>query len=247
MGKHEVQVSQPTILVSRLYYGHNRQSSLYIYPNLSISKHQNTKSVSPRLNAVAQSIIRYFLLDPSLTLNVQQAAKLIKLSEMSASRELNELYNHDFIHDTITGKTGRIKAYRINKETDTFQKILLSSQSPIKRVVYIKEAPDKAVLSGNTALCTRTNMQDDGEKRYAMNIRDFDKLTINYQEDPFNLRMNEYHELELWAYEPSIHEESIIDDFSLLCLFREDKDVRIEIELDELARRNTWSMGFSDS
>lgn len=224
----------------------NGQSSLYIYPNLIISKHQNTKSVSLKLSAMAQSIIRYFLLDPSLTLNVQQTAKLIELSEMSASRGLIELNSHGFIHYTITGKTGRIKAYRINKEADTFQRILLSSQSPVKRIVYIKEVPNKAILSGYAALCKRTNMQDDGIKRYAMNIRYFEKLKINYQEDPFNLRMNEYHELELWTYEPSIHGESIIDDFSLLCLFREDKDVRIEIELDELARRHGWLMDSND-
>lgn len=225
----------------------NGQSNLYIYPNLIISKYKKIGHFNPKLSATAQSIIRYFLLIPSLSLNVQEAAKLIELSEMSASRGLKELNSHGFIHYTITGKTGRIKAYQINKDSDIFQRILLSSQSPIKRVVFVKEVPDKAVLSGYSALCARTNMQDDGIERYAMNIRGFDQLKINFQEDPFDLRMNEYHELELWSYVPSIHGQSIIDDFSLVCLFKDDKEARIEIELDELMRRHEWSMDYNDS
>ncbi len=95
-------------------------------------------------------------------------------------------------------------------------------------------------------ICIQTQMQDDGIKRFAIHIRDFDKLNMDYQEDGFSLHMNKYHELELWSYEPSIHGNSIIDDFSLLCLFKEDKDIRIEIELDELARRHGWLMDSID-
>lgn len=225
----------------------NGLSFFYIYPNLIIKKHPDKSAVKPMLSANAQSIIRYFLLDPSLTMNVQKVSQLLEISEMSASRGLKELYDHGFLNYTITGKTGRIKAYQISNRSDLFQRILLCSQLPFKRRFYVKVVPEKAVLSGYSALCAQTKMQDDSNVSYAMYKNDFEKLNIDYQEDPFSLRMNEYHELELWSYPPSIHGQSIIDDFSLVCLFKDDKDVRIEIELDELARRHGWSMASNDS
>ena len=218
----------------------NGLSYLYIYPNLIIKKHSVKSAAKPILSANAQSIVRYFLLNPSLTMNVQKVSQLIEISEMSASRGLKELYDHGFLSYTITGKTGRIKAYQISNKSDVFQRILLCSKSPIKRRIYVKKNPEKAVLSGYSALCAQTKMQDDSSTSYAIHIQDFGKLDIDYQEDPFSLRMNEYHELELWSYPPSIHGQSIIDDFSLVCLFKDDKDVLIEIELDELARRHGW-------
>lgn len=218
----------------------NGQSILYIYPNVLLNKTNYDRSLNSKMSSTSQSIIRYFLIDPSLSMNVQVVAKLINLSEMSASRGLNELYQHGFLDYTITGKTKRIKTYYLNKASDTFQRILAYSKSPIKRVVYIKDLPRKPIISGYTAFCIQTRMQDDGIKRFAMHVRDFEELDMIYQEDAFNLRMNEYHELELWAYDPSIHGDTIIDDFSLFCLFKDDKDVRIEIELEELARRHGW-------
>lgn len=224
----------------------NGQSILYIYPDVLLNKLNHDRKANSTMSSTAQSIIRYFLLEPLSKMNVQEVAKLIKLSEMSASRGLKELYQHGFLDYTISGKTKRIKAYYLNKAPDTFQRILAYSKSPIKRVVYIKDLPITQIISGYTAFCIQTRMQEDGIKRFAMHIRDFEKINMIYQEDAFNLRKHEYHELELWAYEPAIHGNTIIDDFSLFCLFKDDKDVRIEIELDELARRHGWLMDSID-
>ncbi len=192
---------------------------------------------------LAQLAFLYFLYNKDREITNKEFASLFDITEMSASRALIELYNHKLINYKIHGKTLRSKLYRRIKDPDYFKigKSLLIS--PIKKIVFVNEIPNNTFISGLEALSNISMINPINYKVRAISYKNLNNKDIKIINNKDYIEDNNLIKLEIWKYNPSYFiKNNIVDILSLYSSMNKTMDVRIQKELEQLLRNESWYM-----
>lgn len=191
----------------------------------------------------AQLAFLYFLFNKDAVINTAEFAQKMGFTTMTASRALNDLYNAKLITYRIGGKTGRSKEYRRISDPEYFKKGRAYIKTPVKRVVYVKRAPEKTLIAGLDALAELSMMNPLGHQVRAISCDQLNKQDIKIIKNKDIVKDQKFVELEIWDYDPKLFtDKKHVDIMSLYASLKEEKDERIEQALEEVLRGETWYM-----
>lgn len=183
----------------------------------------------------------YFLYNKDAVVNTTGFAEILGLTLMTASRILNNLYDAKLLTYEIGGKTGRSKEYRRVKDPEYFDKARPFIKSPIKKVVYVKSAPEGALVAGIEALAELSMINPPSHPVRAISRGNMNKADIEILKNKDVAKDEKLVELEIWDYDPKkFTNKQHVDLLSLYMSLKEEKDERIEQALEEALRGETW-------
>ena len=160
---------------------------------------------------------------------------------MTASRILNNLYDAKLLTYEIGGKTGRSKEYRRVKDPEYFDKARPFIKSPIKKVVYVKSAPEGALVAGIEALAALSMINPPSHPVRAISRGNMNKADIDILKNKDIAKDEKLVELEIWDYDPKkFTNKQHVDLLSLYMSLKEEKDERVEQALEEALRGEPW-------
>jgi len=200
-----------------------------------VNDEANTFSTSSQLAYL------YFLYNKDALVNTTEFAQKIGFTVMTASRALNELYDANLITYKIGGKTGRSKEYRRIQDPEYFKKGRAYMKNPVKKVVYVKRAPDGALLAGLEALADLSMLNPSGHLVRAISRERLNKEDIKIIKNKDIVKDQKFVELEIWNYDPKLFaDKKHVDLMSLYASLKEEKDERIEQALEDVLRGEIW-------
>lgn len=189
----------------------------------------------------AQLAYLFFMYNRDKVVNVTEFSKIMGLSQMTASRALNELYRARLLTYEIGGATGRSKKYKRIPDPGYFRKGREYLKSPVKRVVYMKKAPSEALVSGTDALAQMTMLNPPGYPVRAIGKESLGNLEPKIITNPGLIEDTRPTQIEIWDYDPKLFSENgRVDLLSLYISLRDGKDERIEQALRDALRAQTW-------
>ncbi|MCE5196925.1 MAG: MarR family transcriptional regulator [Negativicutes bacterium] len=207
---------------------------------------QNRDGVKKILNFSTSVQVAYlfFLYHKDTVLNTLTFAEKMGITGMTASRILNDLHNVKLITYEIAGMTGRSKEYRRIPDPEYFEIGRSYIKSPVKKVVYVKRAPENTLVAGLEALAELSMMNPPGHLVRAISRKQFDKEELEIITNSDIIKDENLVELEIWDYNPKQFTESkYVDMLSLYASLKDDKDERVEQALDEVLRGEPWYTG----
>lgn len=191
----------------------------------------------------AQMAYLYFLYNKETVVNTTEFSKVFGWNTMKSSRALNELYNAKLLIYEIGGKTGRSKYYSRISDPDYFQKGKVFLNSPIKKIVYVKNEPKNSLIAGLEALSELSMINPPRHKVRAIHIDNLNKNSLEIISNKDIIEDKKLVELQIWEYDPKLFMmKDIIDTASLYISLKKENDERIEQALEEVLRENKWYM-----
>lgn len=212
-------------------------SDKYAYlPFLIINTREVVQKKAEELSAVAQYILLYHLQVGSLNgASMTELEKKLPYTYVTISRAFKAL--DDLQLCKITKDENRNKRIYFDDEPrDIWGQVLPYLKSPIKRVVYCDSIKgDMSLVYGSiTALSHYTHLNPDEVNTFVMDIKQFKamqekKAFENLNASEGNIRM------EIWNYPPLLQDYA--DPLSLYLTLKDDKDPRVEKELETMIDR----------
>jgi len=183
----------------------------------------------------AQLTFLYFLYGKIEEINATQLALMLKMTIMTASRALNELYDADLLSYEVGGKTGKSKVYRKIQNPLFFKRGKEFLQSPVQKTIFVRKVPLNALVSGLEALAQVSMLNPPGQRVFAVGNRH-----LIAEEDLDEMGMV----LEIWKYPPELFScGEQVDLASLYACLKDQKDERVEQALEEALRGESWYTG----
>ncbi len=203
----------------------------------------NYPTIDLKFTPITQLAYLYFLYNEHANLTNNQFAKLFNTSLMNASRALKGLYDYNLLTYEVGGKTLRSKIYKINSRNLYFSKGKNHLFNPIKKIVYTKDIPDNSFIAGEEALSLLTMMNPTNQKIRAISSKNFNNQNIRVINNEDIIKDNNLVKLEIWKYDPKFFaKNNTIDNLSLYLTLKDSKNERIENELEQLLRSESWYM-----
>lgn len=185
----------------------------------------------------------FFLYNKHAVVNAMAFADMYGFTEMTASRALNDLYHAKLITYEIGGKTGRSKEYRRIADPDYFIKGKVFIKSPVKKVVYVRDIPDGALIAGLEALSSLSMINPSNQTVRAISQLNFKKTTLDIIKNKDFIQDEKCVAIEIWSYDPILFsDKQHVDLLSLYASLKDDKDERIELAMVETLRGEPWYM-----
>lgn len=197
---------------------------------------------SEKLSVAAQLTALYFLHSDSDVYRQADIALKINYTKMSASRAVDELYEHGLIKILKEGKENLI-TLRDNKYVfwESLKKVM---KSPVKHRYSIESFRidyKKFAKAGLSALERLTDITAPNNPIIAMTIKEWSKL---YDEGVAIVKHGDV-DVEVWAYDPELFShDGLVNKYSLYLSLMSNPDERIEMALDQLLEGDnfgTWS------
>lgn len=212
-------------------------SDKYAYlPFLIINTREVVRKKAEELSAVAQYILLYHLQVGSLNgASMTELEKKLPYTYVTISRAFKAL--DDLQLCKITKDENRNKRIYFDDEPrDIWGQVLPYLKSPVKRVVYCDSIKsDMSLVYGSiTALSHYTHLNPDEVNTFVMDTKQFkamqeEKAFENLNASEGNIRM------EIWNYPPLLQDYA--DPLSLYLTLKDDKDPRVEKELETMIDR----------
>lgn len=189
----------------------------------------------------AQLVYLYFLYHKNIEINVTTTAKKLNLTNMTASRALNDLHRMKLITYKIAGKTGRSKQYKRIPDPDYFFKGKNYLKSPIKQILFVKKKPDNTLIAGLDALGNLSMINPPNHTVVALDKANYDKQKIIHIENKDKIKDMNLVEIQIWDYNPKFFTTNkYVDLVSLYASLKDEKDERIEQALEEILKEESW-------
>lgn len=183
----------------------------------------------------------YFLYNNDTILNTIEFSKCLGFNVMTASRALNDLHDAQLVTYKIGGKTGRSKIYTKITNSEYIEKGMQFIKSPIKKIVYVKSAPEKTVVAGLEALSELSMINPPGYSVRAISKHALEQLNLDVIKNRDIVRDEKLVELQIWDYEPNLFSnKGYVDPMSLYASLKDEYDERVEEALEELLRGEKW-------
>jgi len=200
---------------------------------------QEIKTFTPS----AQIAYLYFLYNEKNVVNTTEFSKIFGFTLMTASRALNELYDTKLLTYEVGGKTGRSKKYRRVSNPDYFKRGTEFINSPIKKVVYVKKAPEASYVAGLEALSHLSMINPPNHKIRAIEEGCLNSSDLEIVKNKDLIKDEKLVELQIWGYDPKLFaKNNMIDVVSLYASLQGENDERIEQALEEVLRGEKWYM-----
>lgn len=188
-----------------------------------------------QLSPVAQYVLLNYLLHPDLCgFTLQELQSRIPYNYLAVSRAVGELERKQLLQARKDRKTKLIYSTMLRK--DLWNKAMPYFVSPVKKIVYSDEVGgDSFYIGGVSALSHYSFLNADDQTTLAIWERDY--ISGNYSYSEWESSDFKY-KIEIWKYSPEmkIGQQGYVDRLSLYLSLREDKDPRVEKELENIIR-----------
>jgi len=205
----------------------------------------NSKSYLKKIefSPIIQLAYLFFLYNEQASMTNIDFAKRFKTTDMNASRALKGLYNHNLIDYEIGGKTSRTKIYNRVFNGKYYMKGKDYLINPIKKIVYVREIPENSYIAGLEALSKISMLNPPNHKVRAISSNNFTEQNIRVIINEDIIKDANLVQLEIWNYNPKYFvKNNTVDILSLYLTLKESKDERIEKEIQQLVRKESWYM-----
>lgn len=183
----------------------------------------------------------YFLYNENTMVNTTEFAEKLNLTVMTASRVLNDLYDAKLLTYEIGGKTGRSKVYQRVRGPEYFEKGRSFIKSPVKKVVYVKRAPEATMIAGLEALAELSMINPPGYLVRAISRQQFKESGFEIINNKDIIKDKKLVELQIWDYDPKeFTDKKLVDNMSLYASLKEVNDERVEQAIEEVLRGEKW-------
>lgn len=194
---------------------------------------KKTVSTKQQLAPVAQYVLLNFLLDSDIhEFTTQDMQSRTPYNYLAVSRAISELEEKQLLQAQKEGKTKWIYSPISRKEL--WNKAMPHLISPIKKTVYSDEIGNGPFyIGGISALSHYSFLNPDDQTTLAIWERDF--VSDNHSYSEWESSDFKY-KIEIWKYSPEmqIGQQEYVDRLSLYLSLRNDKDPRVEKELENM-------------
>lgn len=195
-----------------------------------------------KMSAAAQFLLLYFIYQKKYEEKSQsEIAENLNMSAMNVSRAVRELQELGLLKTRREGTSKLIKAVAIGRELYQLSSVYL--QSPVQKRIYVSlNYFDMSLpLAGETALAKQSMLNYPKCTVYAMDkklVKDIPKEAIV---EPKLLKDNDYVEIELWKYNPSVYaSDEMVDIVSLVQSLKDVEDERVEMQIEDITEEYNW-------
>lgn len=191
------------------------------------------KEYNLEFSVPTQVVFIHLLLNDIKEMNARKLLNDLPFSVATINRSLNELVARELLY-TVGSNTRKIYRTIVKKEFWNKGKEFLFN--PVAKTYYIKYKTNDFLMSNELALARLSwSLNDSRLSYYAVNANQINGIDDKMFIDKFNLFDDEYCVLEQFKYDPKILSNSqYIDVISLYAQFKDSKDERIQIALDEI-------------
>lgn len=225
----------------------------HLFMDLTEYRYQTKVSPSRYLQPFAQAIVIAHLLNRNNEYQIEKEplmniAKLFDVNTINVSRAVGDLETHGFIE---TYRDGRYKLFNFKMDKKELWNYGLEKKlftNPITKLYYSDQKShfNSYILNGgDMALAYYTNINPTDQIVYAMDNATFNLIKKNNPQNVFNEDEGLFC-WQVWKYDPIlIHKvnqsfSGNVDPLSLYLTYREDKDARVQIELENLINKFIW-------
>lgn len=198
-----------------------------------IEKDVIKKEYNLEFSVPTQVVFIHLLLNDIKEMNARKLLNDLPFSVATINRSLNELVARELLY-TVGSNTRKIYRTIVKKEFWNKGKEFLFN--PVAKTYYIKNKINDFLMSNELALARLSwSLNESRLSYYAVNANEINEIDDKMFIDKFNLFDDEYCVLEQFKYDPNILSNSqYIDVVSLYAQFKDSKDERIQIALDEI-------------
>ena len=190
-----------------------------------------------KIQPAAQCLLLFHLLKENVEdVNLKTIAEKLNYTPMTITRAANELNEKALCR--IEGRKEKKIVFERDKKA-IWEKALPYLQNPVNIAIYIEEYIDDKIIfeSGYTALSSYTKIAGEPTKCFAISKTDYVYLRKHKQITITN-KMEGRICLEIWKYNPAIlATDKTVDPLSLYLTLKDEKDERVEIELEKMIER----------
>lgn len=196
---------------------------------------------SEHFKAITQLVYIYILESNTLEITIDNITNNLKISKISASRSLNELYNYKLLNYKFIGVNARKKVYYYNSKDEFYFEGYKYIKNPISKIIYIKKNffDYNYIYSSSTALANISLYEGDSFETVAVYKRGFKCDDFLYSVDGLN--SNDYYCVELWSYDPCSLGAKNADIISLQKIYEDKNDYRANIEIQRIIAEKKWN------
>ena len=195
-----------------------------------------------KISATTQFLLLYFIYQKKHEEKSQsELAEYLNMSAMNVSRAVQELQELGLLESRKEGTSKVIKSVEIGKKLYQISSVYL--QSPVQKKIYVslKYFDMDLPFAGETALAKKSMLNYPKCTVFAMDkklVKDIPKEAIV---EPKFMKDNDYVEIELWKYNPSVYiSEEMVDVVSLVQSLKDVKDERVEMQIEEIMEEYKW-------
>lgn len=231
----ELRLSQRNALIQSDFAFVVPNHQIYI-PNMMMNlteKDVVKKEYDSYFSVQAQVLFIYMLLNRVKETNARQLSNQLPLSVATINRALNELVDRELIY-TVGNNTR--KAYKSIAKKLFWEKGKEFLFNPVSRVYYVKNRPYEFLMSNELALTRLSwSLNYSTMSYYAASNKEIAEMEASNFIDRYNLFDDSFYTIEQFKYDPKILSDSnYIDVISLFAQFKDHKDERIQMALDEI-------------
>lgn len=206
----------------------------YVYlPYLIVNSREGTEVDTTKLQAATQCMVLYHLqverLDGCTLLDMEKKLPFKYVALSRAVRQLEALHLISVSEDSNRAK--RISFEKNGK--DLWREVEQLLQNPIKSVWYTDEPMDGGIIGGMEALSHYSNLNPDGQMTRVVTDEELKKIKSEYVLN----KADGTTRIEVWKYPPILCEDGYVDRLSLYMTLKEDKDPRVEKELEKMIEK----------
>lgn len=206
----------------------------YVYlPYLMVNSREGKEIDKERMQVSAQCMVLYQLqvgsLDGCTLLDLE---KILPFKYVAQSRAVRQLEAMQII--TVTEDSNRVKhiafeksGYELWKEAEPLM------QSPIKSIWWTDDDPGCGMIGGIEALSHYSSLNPDGQKTRIVTDEEMKRIKSSCYLD----KTEGTTRIEVWKYPPLLCDEGYVDRLSLYLSLKDDKDPRVEKELEKMIEK----------
>jgi hypothetical protein len=203
-------------------------------PTLIINRRESDERIRDNLTPAAQYILLYHLQVKSLNgLSIKELENLVLYKYKTISKSLLQLQYHGLL--SLNG--GKDKTIVIDASNrDLWNKAQPYLINPIKADYYSSSVFNAGFIGGISALSHYSMLAPEDVPTRVLTTDHFSELKKN--DYPF-LPFEDIQRIEVWKY-PPLSIDGYVDTLSLYLTLKEDKDPRVEKELETMINEMSW-------
>ena len=225
----------------------------YVFIDFTEYRYQTKGRTAQTLQPFAQVLVIAHLLNTNNRYTIEdiplkEIANQFQVNTINVSRAVENLVELELIEIV---QRGRYKMFQFKFDRKTLWEKGLQNNifiNPIAKeyfVAYNFNWNLPLLKAGNTALTEYTNINPSNQMAFAIDNQTFNLIKKNNQPNTFNEFGGEYL-FQIWKYDPSyinrISQSAYdkVDPISLFLTYKDDKDERVQMELEHLINRFIW-------
>lgn len=221
-------------------------------PFIALDLYESSKRKKSKKNikfSTSAQVVYLYLLYNNQDITIDELSKIIGRTKMTASRALDELYVTKLVTYTVKGKTGRKRYYERIDDPQYFKIGYQYLKSPVlnKIGIYNHVNIPGTFKAGLSALSDKSMINKPKYETWAIGKTMKNNMGTSLS---FSIDSNEKFDkepvmqIEVWAYDPGILSRTeSVDIVSLKLSLANEKNERIQIEIDNLIKEYVWYRG----